>query len=181
MTDRFVIGVDKAAVAEIAARLGREVDQIQRLGTQAAHETASFLRERVADDLLATTRLQRDLFTRRVKPYLRSGLDARGRVFVGLFRPTASASNVGVLTQTDGGVQAGDRFFRGAFVVTLKNGFTGAFRRTGKFGRRGNPKLERIDVERIDLPSADSLIAKHELAAEVHFRTTFDRLLKAAP
>jgi hypothetical protein len=32
----------------------------------------------------------------------------------------------------------------GAFIATMPNGYTGPFRRTGAYGRRGKPYLERI-------------------------------------
>lgn len=41
---------------------------------------------------------------------------------------------------------SGRSLIRGAFVATMpKSGHTGVFYRTGEFGRRGNPKLEKID------------------------------------
>jgi len=33
---------------------------------------------------------------------------------------------------------------QGAFLATMKSGHRGVFERTGEFGRRGNPKLEKI-------------------------------------
>jgi hypothetical protein len=37
------------------------------------------------------------------------------------------------------------KLVRGAFIATMKSGHTGVFWRSGKFGRRGNRKLERIE------------------------------------
>jgi hypothetical protein len=42
-------------------------------------------------------------------------------------------------------IKAGSRtVIRGAFVAAMKSGHRGVFMRSGRFGRRGNPKLERI-------------------------------------
>src|SRR5918912_4444345 len=38
----------------------------------------------------------------------------------------------------------GTQRLRSAFVARMKSGHVGVFRRDGRFGRRGNPKLERI-------------------------------------
>lgn len=47
----------------------------------------------------------------------------------------------GVSAQIKAGTRA---IIRHAFVATMDSGHEGVFVRTGRFGRRGNPKLERI-------------------------------------
>jgi len=170
--------IDKTEIDALADRLQRTVDDIGQVAQQAAHATAVWLKDRIADALVADTGISQALFARRVKRYLKTGVDASGRVFVGLFRPEASASNLGTLSQGAAGASGGDYFFPGAFVATMPNGFVGIFRRNGRFGRRGNPKLERISVEHVDLPSAQSIIQSHELPANVYFRREFQRRLQ---
>jgi len=172
------VAIDKSEIDALAKRLGRAVEDIQGAATEAAHATATWLRQRVGADLFAQTGIAQTLFERRVKKYVRTGVDAGGRVFVGLFRPEASLSNLLTLSQEAEGARGGSHFFKGAFVATMPNGFVGIFRRNSKFGRRGNPRLERISVEHVDLPSAQDLIAKHEIPAYVYFRREFDRRLQ---
>lgn len=174
---RVSIGIQPGEFAALADELGRDIESIRTVATAAALETANWLRDRVADEMAGETGIAQSLFLRRVKKYVRTGIDARGRVFVGLFRAEASASNFGTLTQDADGASAGKYRFPGSFVATMPNGFRGIFHRTGKFGRRGNPRLERIAVERVDLPAAAQLIARHELPAEVYFRRAFDARL----
>jgi len=175
---RVSIGIAPGEFAALADELQRDVESIRTAATAAALETANWLRDRVADDMAGETGIAQSLFLRRVKKYVRTGIDARGRVFVGLFRAEASESNFGTLTQGADGARAGKYSFPGSFVATMPNGFRGIFRRTGKFGRRGNPRLERIAVERVELPAAAQLIARHELPAEVYFRRAFDARLR---
>lgn len=172
------VGIDAAEVAALAARIERSVDDVQAIAGAAAHATAGWLQKRVGEDLFAATGIAQTLFTRRVRKYLKTGVDARGRVFVGLFRPEASAANLLTLSQEADGARGGKHFFKGAFVATMPNGFVGIFRRNGKFGRNGKSTLERIGVEHVDLPSAQDLIARHELPAELYFRREFDRRVK---
>lgn len=174
-SNTVTVAIDSADIAELAARLSRSVDDIQLAASAAAHATADWLKPRIGDDLVAATGIAQTLFERRVRKYVKSGVDARGRVFVGLFRPEASASNLLNLTQEADGERGGKHFFKGAFVATMPNGFTGIFKRNTKFGRNGKASLERISVEHVDLPSAADLIARHELPAEVYFRREFDR------
>lgn len=77
------------------------------------------------------------------------------------------------------------KFIKGAFIATMPSGHKGVFWRTGKFGRRGNPKLERIEqLHSLSVPQAletqeviDSLreygLARYriELPREIKFRT----------
>lgn len=172
------VGIDNAELAALAARIERTVDEVQAVAFAAAQDTATWLKKRVGDDLFAQTGIAQSLFERRVKKYVKTGVDGRGRVFVGLFKPEASLSNLLTLSQEREGARGGNYFFKGAFVATMPNGFVGIFRRNKKFGRRGNPKLERISVEHVDLPSAQDLIAKHEIPAYIHFRREFDRRLQ---
>lgn len=179
MTNRISIGIDRTEVEALADSLARDVDRVAEAATASAHETATWLSETVRDDLAAETGLASELFLRRVKRYVRTGVDARGRVFVGLYRPAASEALLGALTQTAEGAKGGRYSFPGAFVATMPGGFRGIFRRTGVFGRRGNPRLERIDVERVALPSAEALASRYALRAEVYFRKAFDRRVAA--
>lgn len=172
------VAIDAAEIDALAARISRSVDEVQAAATGAAHATADWLKRRVADDLFASTGIAQTLFARRVKKYLKTGVDSRGRVFVGLFRPEASATNLLTLAQEKDGARGGSHFFKGAFVATMPNGFVGIFRRNNKFGRNRKTTLERISVEHVDLPSAQDLIARHELPAEVYFRREFDRRVK---
>lgn len=189
MANTVTVAIDAADIAALAARIERSVDDVQVAATAAAHATAGWLKARVGDDLVAATGIAQTLFERRVRKYVKSGVDARGRVFVGLFRPEASLANfmnmdspdvgTGALVRRADGAQAGKHFFKGAFVAKMPNGFVGIFRRNGKFGRNGKAGLERISVEHVDLPSAADLIARHELPAEVYFRREFDRRVGA--
>lgn len=75
---------------------------------------------------------------------------------------------------------------KGAFIATMKSGHRGVFTRSGRFGRRGNPKLERIkQLFSLSLPQAleqEQILSrlrpfaaeryKVELAREVKFRTS---------
>lgn len=175
MANTVTIGIDGAEVAALAARIERSIEDVQGAATAAAHATAGWLQNRIGADLFARTGIAQSLFARRVRKYIRTGTDARGRVFVGLFRPEASATNLVTLAQEKDGARGGQHFFKGAFVATMPNGFVGIFRRNGKFGRNGRASLERISVEHVDLPSAQDLVARHELAAAVYFRREFDR------
>lgn len=74
---------------------------------------------------------------------------------------------------------------RGRFIATMKSGHVGVFERIGKFGRRGNPRLEKIGEKfTVGLPSmftqravlsAIERVALQrfsvELARELRFRT----------
>jgi len=172
------VAIDRAELDALAERLARTVDDLQLVAMGAAHATAAWLRGRVEDDLLDSTGLAQALFSRRIKKYVKTGVDGSGRVFVGLFRPEASLTNLLTLAQEKDGARGGSYFFKGAFVATMPNGFTGIFKRNGKFGRNGKSSLERISVEHVDLPSAQDLIRKHELPAELYFRREFDRRVK---
>ena len=174
-TQTLTVAIDSAELAELSARINRSLEVVQVAAAEAAHATAAWLQTRIGDDLFAQTGIAQVLFERRVRKYVRSGVDARGRVFVGLFRPEASLTNLQTLTQQADGARGGSYFFKGAFVATMPNGFVGIFRRNGKFGRNGRANLERISVEHVDLPSAQDLVAKHELPAAVYFRREFDR------
>lgn len=171
------VAIDNTEIDALATRLQRAAADIEAIALASARATADWLRGRVADDLLAQTGLAQALFARRVKQFVRTGVDAGGRVFVGLFRPEASLANLLTLSQGAEGAQGGSYFFKGAFVATMPNGFVGIFRRNGKFGRNGNPKSERISLEHVDLPSAQDLIARNEIPAQVFFRREFDRRL----
>lgn len=171
------VAMDNTEIAALSARLQRTESDIVAIALASARATADWLRSRIADDLLAQTGMAQALFTRRVKQFVRTGVDAGGRVFVGLFRPEASLTNLLTLSQGAEGAQGGSYFFKGAFVATMPNGFVGIFRRNGKFGRNGNPKSERISLQHVDLPSAQDLIAKHEIPAQVFFRRELDRRL----
>jgi DNA-binding protein len=47
----------------------------------------------------------------------------------------------------------GRKSVRGAFIATMKSGHRGVFRRSGKFGRNKNPKLEKIaEMYSVSLP-----------------------------
>lgn len=172
------VGIDASEIDALATRLQRDVDEVQAIATGAAHATADWLQKRIGADLFAATGVAQTLFARRVKKYLKTGVDSRGRVFVGLFRPEASLTNLLTLAQEKDGARGGSHFFKGAFVATMPNGFVGIFRRNGKFGRNGKSTLERISVEHVDLPSAQDLVARHELPAAVYFRREFDRRVK---
>lgn len=44
---------------------------------------------------------------------------------------------------------------KGAFIATMPSGHVGVFKRTGTFGRRGNPRLERIrQLTTLSVPQA---------------------------
>lgn len=175
MSDRIVVGIEPGETRALAESLNRAFDEVALAAQQAAHETAGWLAGQVRDDLATESGVAASVFLRRVKRYVRTGVDARGRVFVGLYRPEASEKNLGALTQQADGARAGRHVFPGAFVATMPNGFRGIFRRTGRFGRRGNPRLERIEVEKVDLPSPAELASRYELRAEVYFRRAFDQ------
>ena len=179
MTNRVSVGLDQAQVAAIADDLQRDLASVQAAAAGAALATADFLRRKIGEELQAETGLTDTFFARRLKRYLRTGTDARGRVWLGLFRPRASSTNLGALSQEEGGARGGRYFFPGAFIATMPNGFTGIFRRTGAFGRRGKGYLERIDTHFIDLPDAPTLAARYELSAEVFFRKAFEKRLAA--
>ena len=174
------ISLDPAEVNALAQRLGRAVEDVQAAAQLSAHATAEWLRTRIVDDLVRETGLAQTVFARRVKNYVHTGVVGGGRVFVGLFRPEASRSNLGRLRQGKTGATGSKKFFKGAFVATMPSGFVGIFRRTGRFGRRGNQDLERIDVEHVDLPSAQAIIARHESPAIRYFRQDIERRLKGA-
>ena len=75
------------------------------------------------------------------------------------------------------------KLIRGAFIATMPSGHRGVFWRSGKFGRRGNPKLERIEqLYSLSTPQAVELVLggmsrfaeqryQLELAREIKFRT----------
>ena len=75
------------------------------------------------------------------------------------------------------------KLIKGAFIQTMPSGHKGVFWRTGKFGRRGKPKLERIEqLFSLSLPQAVELVLggmekfslgryRIELAREIKFRT----------
>ena len=74
---------------------------------------------------------------------------------------------------------------KGAFIATMPSGHRGVFRRTGKFGLRGNPKRERIaELKTLSVPQAleqeqvlvllkEFALARYELELkrEIKFRT----------
>ena len=172
------ITLDPGEVSALANSLERTIDEVRSVAQQSSTATAEWLRDRITDDLAGQTGIAAELFKRRVKKYVSGRVGAGGRVFVGLFRLEASQTHLGQLTQEKDGARGGRHFFPGAFVATMPSGFVGIFKRTGKFGRNGNASLERIDVERVDLPSAQSIIRAHELPAQVYFLREFDRRLK---
>jgi len=77
------------------------------------------------------------------------------------------------------------KIVRGAFIATMKSGHRGVFWRSGEFGRRGKPKLERIEqLTSLSVPQTieqevvlDGLRKfaleryRIELAREIKFRT----------
>lgn len=174
------VSLDPSEINALADRLGRTVEDVQAAAQQSSHATAEWLRDRIVKDMVDQTGVAQKVFARRVKRYVRVGVGASQRVFVGLFRPEASQSNLGRLTQGPTGARAGKHFFKGAFVATMPSGFVGIFRRSNRGGRRGDPDLKRIDVEHVDLPSAQSIIASHERPALDYFRRDLERRLQGA-
>lgn len=173
------VSLDPSEINTLADQLGRTVEDVQAAAQQSSNATAEWLRDRIVKDLVVSTGVAQNVFERRVKRYVRARGSAQ-RVFVGLFRPEASQSNLGRLTQGPTGARAGKHFFKGAFVATMPSGFVGIFRRSNRGGRRGDPNLKRIDVEHVDLPSAQSIIATHERPAMDYFRRDLERRLQGA-
>ena len=174
------VSLDPNEVNALAQRLGRAVEDVQAAAQLSSHATAEWLRARITADLVRETGVAQTVFARRVKRYVRVGVGAGQRVFVGLFRPEASQSNLGRLSQGPTGAKGGKHFFKGAFVATMPSGFVGIFRRSARGGRRGNQDLKRIDVEHVNLPSAQAIIARHESPAISYFRQDIERRLKGA-
>lgn len=173
------VSLDPSEISALADQLGRTIDDVQAAAQQSSRATAEWLQGRIVKDLVDQTSVSQKVFARRVKRYVRVSGSAQ-RVFVGLFRPEASQSNLGRLTQGPTGARAGKHFFKGAFVATMPSGFVGIFRRSNRGGRRGDPDLKRIDVEHVDLPSAQSIITTHERPALDYFRRDLERRLRGA-
>ena len=173
------VSLDPSEISALADQLGRTIDDVQAAAQLSSRATAEWLQARIVKGLVDQTGVSQKVFARRVKRYVRVSGSAQ-RVFVGLFRPEASQSNLGRLTQGPTGARAGKHFFKGAFVATMPSGFVGIFRRSNRGGRRGDPDLKRIDVEHVDLPSAQSIIATHERPALDYFRRDLERRLQGA-
>lgn len=178
------VSLDPSEISALADQLGRTIDDVQAAAQQSSRATAEWLQARIVKDLVDQTDVSQKVFARRVKRYVRVSGSAQ-RVFVGLFRPEASQSNLGTLTQVPAGARAGKyffgkHFFKGAFVATMPSGFVGIFRRSNRGGRRGDPDLKRIDVEHVDLPSAQAIVASHERPALDYFRRDLERRLQGA-
>ena len=79
------------------------------------------------------------------------------------------------------------KIIRGAFIARMPSGHTGVFWRSGRKGRRGNPKLERIEqLYTLSLPQAIEAIVdslrdygleryRIEFVREIEFRTARSR------
>lgn len=173
------VSLDPSEISALADQLGRTIEDVQAAAQQSSRATAEWLQGRIVKDLVDQTGVSQKVFARRVKRYVRVSGSAQ-RVFVGLFRPEASQSNLGRLTQGPTGARAGKHFFKGAFVATMPSGFVGIFRRSNRGGRRGDPDLKRIDVEHVDLPSAQAIVASHERPALDYFRRDLERRLQGA-
>jgi hypothetical protein len=70
---------------------------------------------------------------------------------------------------------------KGAFLATMKSGHRGVFMRTGEFGRRGNPKLEKIKeaftTKVSDVFRDAGFIPAVQAKAQARFTSAFARLL----
>lgn len=71
---------------------------------------------------------------------------------------------------------------RGAFIATMPSGHRGVFQRTGRFGRRGNPRLEKIaELKTLSLPQAleqEQVVGALRGYALERYRIEFERELK---
>jgi hypothetical protein len=65
----------------------------------------------------------------------------------------------GEQTATGVDIRGGRVSIRSAFLATMKSGHVGFFKRTGRFGRRGNPRLERIDEVKLPITEVMNVAA----------------------
>jgi hypothetical protein len=71
---------------------------------------------------------------------------------------------------------------RTAFIATMPSGHRGVFKRTGRFGRRGNPKLEKIaQLTTLSIPQAleqEAVVGDLKEYARERYMIEFRRELK---
>lgn len=179
LANRVSIGFSSAERDILAKALDTTADNVQIAARLAAINTTLWLRGVMVQSLAAATPAVQSFWERRVLSFLTTGNDLLyGRVFIGLYRPSATVKNfpLASMFQRGQGAYIGPSYFEGGFVATMPSGTTGIFHRTG--GRTASGK-QAIRLERFeDLPGADALVAEWEEKAIVHFREEFDKALQ---
>lgn len=179
LSNRVEIGFSSAQRDALAAQFKATGESLESAARIAAINTTLWLRGVMVQGLAAATPAVKSFWERRVLAFLTTGTDfLYGRVFIGLYRPSATVKNFPIATmfQRGKGAYIGATYFEGGFIATMPSGTTGIFKRTG--GRTSTGK-QAIRIERFeDLPGAEELVAEWEERAVARYREEFDKALQ---
>ena len=99
------------------------------------------------------------------------GNTLRGTVWIG--GNQIAAKYVGRPRDVTGGAQAGRHFFPGAFVATMKNGYTSVFKRS----QNGKIKEQTVEVKNLH-PEAQAAVRRHSATATKILKSELEKILR---
>jgi hypothetical protein len=120
----IAVRVDTDTIDEAFIRLGALPEQIEAASNAVTKRTRLYARDRLVDEIASDLGVAKT----KIKSY-RAKL-APGLVWLG-YNPL-KAAYCGRLTQDARGAFAGQFYFAGAFVATMKSGHKGVYKRAGK-------------------------------------------------
>lgn len=154
--------------AEVERWLDAAPKRIFSAKNSAIRTTATFARRELQRRVTAATGLPSRVF----KVFRIKRRDAIGRSTVWIGANPVEAAYVGKLQQEPSGASAGEFFWEGAFVATLRSGHTSIFKRKG---RKRLPIVEQV----VDLPMVKAIAKEVADLSQIELQRRFIAKLEA--